>query len=86
MAYTPDRFDDVPEYTDQRGSHREHYAPVAAGGSLLKPLMIAAALAVLIGLFVGVVLPSMQKDDAPTASSSESSASSDEKALSLIHI
>ena len=31
MASQLDRFDDVPEYTDQRGAHRETFAPAAAG-------------------------------------------------------
>lgn len=26
MAYQPDRFDEVPEYTDQRGAHRASFA------------------------------------------------------------
>ena len=36
MAYQPDRFDEVPEYTDQRGAHRESFAAAgatAAGGA-----------------------------------------------------
>lgn len=30
MAYQPDRFDEVPEYTDQRGAHRESFAVAGA--------------------------------------------------------
>ena len=33
MAYPADRFDDVPEYTDQHGAHREAFAAGAAGAS-----------------------------------------------------
>ena len=43
MAYQPDRFDEVPEYTDQRGAHRESFAAAGAtaagGGRRLSPLL-----------------------------------------------
>ena len=65
MAYPADRFDDVPEYTDQHGAHREAFAAGAAGatataaggGGVLKWLLAAAAALLLLGLFLGLVLP-----------------------------
>ena len=52
MAFPPDRFDDVPEYTDQRGAHRESFAAPAVAGSTaaagasrpMRPLLILAGL------------------------------------------
>ena len=87
MAYRPDRFDDVPEYTDQRGAHRASFAPAAAGataasggagGGALRPLLLLAGLVLLAGLFLGVILPWLTGgDDRPTAGAAD---------LSLIHI
>ena len=52
MAYQPDRFDEVPEYTDQRGAHRESFAAAGAtaagGGRRLSPLLWVAGLVLLI--------------------------------------
>ena len=66
MAYQPDRFDEVPEYTDQRGAHRESFAAAGAtaagGGRRLSPLLWVAGLVLLAGLFVGVVLPWLTGD------------------------
>ena len=72
MAYQPDRFDEVPEYTDQRGAHRESFAAAGAtatgGGRRLSPLLWVAGLVLLAGLFVGVVLPWLTGDrSAPVA-------------------
>ena len=50
MAYTPDRFDDVPEYTDQRGAHRDHFEGAAAAGAGARPWLLIVAAALLIGL------------------------------------
>ena len=79
MAYQPDRFDEVPEYTDQRGAHRESFAAAGAtatgGGRRLSPLLWVAGLVLLAGLFVGVVLPWLTGDrSAPVAAESSTTA------------
>ncbi|TFH98017.1 LytR family transcriptional regulator, partial [Micrococcus lylae] len=73
MAYTPDRFDDVPEYTDQRGAHRDHFEGAAAAGAGVRPFLLIAVAAILVGLFVGVALPFLQRgDDSTTADATAS--------------
>ena len=79
MAYQPDRFDEVPEYTDQRGAHRESFAAAGAtatgGGRRLSPLLWVAGLVLLAGLFVGVVLPWLTGDRSePVAAESSTTA------------
>ena len=79
MAYQPDRFDEVPEYTDQRGAHRESFAVAGAtatgGGRRLSPLLWVAGLVLLAGLFVGVVLPWLTGDRSePVAAESSTTA------------
>ena len=49
MAYSPDRFDDVPEYTDQRGAHRDHFEGAAAAGAVLGHRRRAPALLQVLG-------------------------------------
>ncbi|MDO4240456.1 MAG: LytR family transcriptional regulator, partial [Micrococcus sp.] len=88
MAYPADRFDDVPEYTDQHGAHREAFAAAPAGaagaagstaaagggGGILKWLLAAAAALLLLGLFLGLVLPRLTGgDEGPVAGGDASS-------------
>ncbi len=75
MAYQPDRFDEVPEYTDQRGAHRASFAAAAGGARRFSPLLLVAGLVLLAGLFVGVVLPWLTGDRSEPVAA-ESSASS----------
>ena len=87
MAYQPDRFDEVPEYTDQRGAHRESFAAAGAtatgGGRRLSPLLWVAGLVLLAGLFVGVVLPWLTGDRSePVAAESSTTAPAAEPSTS----
>ena len=87
MAYQPDRFDEVPEYTDQRGAHRESFAAAGAtaagGGRRLSPLLWVAGLVLLAGLFVGVVLPWLTGDRSePVAAESSTTAPAAETSTS----
>ncbi|MFF5022297.1 LytR C-terminal domain-containing protein [Micrococcus luteus] len=87
MAYQPDRFDELPEYTDQRGAHRESFAAAGAtatgGGRRLSPLLWVAGLVLLAGLFVGVVLPWLTGDRSePVAAESSTTAPAAEPSTS----
>lgn len=56
--YPHDRFDDVPPYTDRKGAHRAA-PPVASGPSGLVGVSVAAALALVVGAFCFLILPSL---------------------------
>lgn len=56
--YPRDRFDDVPAYSDRKGAHRAA-PPVASGPSGLVWISVAAALALVVGAFCFLVLPSL---------------------------
>lgn len=63
--YPHDQFDDVPEYSDRKGSHRDIAEP--SGGSAssgLTWISLAAALALVIGAFSYFVLPTLRSGDA----------------------
>ncbi|MFC7403229.1 LytR C-terminal domain-containing protein [Citricoccus sp. GCM10030269] len=83
--YPRDQFDDVPEYRDRKGTHRANAVVVSASSGLLS-ISVAAALALIVGAFCFLVLPSLLPAGAPTsgapagASASESPDSSPARA------
>lgn len=81
--YPHDRFDDVPAYSDRKGTHRADPA-LAAGPSGLVGISVAAALALVVGAFCFLVLPSLLPSGASDAGSSASApaASSDSSSIS----
>ncbi|MEV4902572.1 LytR C-terminal domain-containing protein [Citricoccus sp. NPDC055426] len=72
--YPHDRFDDVPAYTDRKGAHRAA-PPVASGPSGLVGVSVAAALALVVGAFCFLILPSLLPSGATVGSSASASAS-----------
>lgn len=77
--YPHDRFDDVPAYSGRKGTHRADPA-LAAGPSGLVGISVAAALALVVGAFCFLVLPSLLPSGAsgtgPSASASASPSAS----------
>ncbi|NUL48470.1 LytR C-terminal domain-containing protein [Cellulosimicrobium funkei] len=69
--YPHDRFDDVPAYSDRKGVHRADPA-LAAGPSGLVGISVAAALALVVGAFCFLVLPSLLPSGASGSGASAS--------------
>lgn len=59
--YPHDRYDDVPEYTDQLGAHRAGFAKPESNTGL-NVIIIAAALALAIGIASFLLLPQLRAD------------------------
>lgn len=59
--YPQDHYDDVPEYTDQVGAHRAAVAKPASNTGL-NVLIIAAALALVVGIVAFLLLPQLRTD------------------------
>lgn len=73
--YSRDRFDDVPEYTDRKGGHRDRFEPPNETAGL-RAIGIAAAIALATGAFSYFVLPGLLDRSAEASSSPTTSASS----------
>lgn len=59
--YPQDHYDDVPEYTDQVGAHRAAVAKPESNTGL-NVLIIAAALALVVGIVAFLLLPQLRND------------------------
>ncbi|MGO1531794.1 MAG: LytR C-terminal domain-containing protein [Micrococcaceae bacterium] len=59
--YPQDHYDDVPEYTDQVGAHRAAVAKPESNTGL-NVLIIAAALALVVGIVAFLLLPQLRTD------------------------
>jgi hypothetical protein len=66
--YPHDQFDDVPAYSDRKGSHREGATPVNPPSGLLW-ISLAAAFSLIVGAFCYLVLPSLLPSDNASADS-----------------
>ncbi|GAA1115942.1 LytR C-terminal domain-containing protein [Citricoccus alkalitolerans] len=69
--YPHDQFDDVPAYRDRKGTHRAD-PTLTTGSSGLVGISVAAALALAVGAFSFLVLPSLLPSDPANAGSSAS--------------
>jgi hypothetical protein len=69
--YPHDQFDDVPVYRDRKGTHRADPS-LTTGSSGLAGISVAAALALAVGAFSFLVLPSLLPSDPANAGASAS--------------
>ncbi len=69
--YPHDQFDDVPAYRDRKGTHRADPS-LTTGSSGLVGISVAAALALAVGAFSFLVLPSLLPSDPANAGASAS--------------
>lgn len=69
--YPHDQFDDVPVYRDRKGTHRA-VPSLTTGSSGLAGISVAAALALAVGAFSFLVLPSLLPSDPANAGASAS--------------
>ncbi|NUL44255.1 LytR C-terminal domain-containing protein [Cellulosimicrobium funkei] len=67
--YPHDQFDDVPAYKDRKGTHRADLT-LTTGSSGLVGISVAAALALAVGAFSFLVLPSLLPSDPANAGAS----------------
>lgn len=67
--YPHDQFDDVPVYRDRKGTHRA-VPSLTTGSSGLAGISVAAALALAVGAFSFLVLPSLLPSDPANAGAS----------------
>lgn len=73
--YPHDQFDDVPVYRDRKGTHRA-VPSLTTGSSGLAGISVAAALALAVGAFSFLVLPSLLPSDPANAGASASAPAS----------
>ncbi|GAA1666677.1 hypothetical protein GCM10010977_06530 [Citricoccus zhacaiensis] len=73
--YPHDQFDDVPAYRDRKGTHRADPS-LTTGSSGLVGISVAAALALAVGAFSFLVLPSLLPSDPANAGASASASAS----------
>ncbi|WP_313821928.1 LytR C-terminal domain-containing protein [Citricoccus sp.] len=72
--YPHDQFDDVPVYRDRKGTHRADPS-LTTGSSGLVGISVAAALALAVGAFSFLVLPSLLPSDPANAGASATASS-----------
>ncbi|MFC0248279.1 LytR C-terminal domain-containing protein [Citricoccus parietis] len=75
--YPHDQFDDVPAYKDRKGTHRADPS-LTTGSSGLVGISVAAALALAVGAFSFLVLPSLLPSDPANAGASASASATAE--------
>ncbi|REE05152.1 LytR C-terminal domain-containing protein [Citricoccus nitrophenolicus] len=73
--YPHDQFDDVPAYKDRKGTHRAD-PTLTTGSSGLVGISVAAALALAVGAFSFLVLPSLLPSDPANAGAAASASAS----------